>query len=89
MRSNSSRADTHTPSDQSSVESEKSGNADSPITEFGDDQDFVNHRNYIHQNPVERGLVNDPAEYRYCSAFPGFKLDPWTPAAKAEISKSA
>jgi putative transposase len=54
-----------------------------------DEQDFVNHRNYIHRNPVERGFVNDPAEYRYCSAFPGFKLDPWTPEAKAEISKSA
>jgi len=54
-----------------------------------DDQDFVNHRNYIHRNPVERQRVNDPREYRYCSAFPGFKLDPWPSAAKAEISKSA
>ena len=54
-----------------------------------DDQDFVDHKNYIHRNPVERGLVNDPREYRYCSAFPGFKLDPWSSAAKAEISKSA
>ena len=54
-----------------------------------DDQDYVNHRTYIHQNPVERGLVNHPSEYRYSSAFPGFKLDPWPPAAKAEFSKSA
>ena len=54
-----------------------------------DDRDFLNHQNYIHQNPVERRLVNDPSEYRYCSAFPGFKLDPWPAAAKAEISKSA
>jgi len=54
-----------------------------------DDQDFVNHRNYIHKNPVERGIVLDPREHRYCSAFPGFKLDPWPPSAKAEISKSA
>ena len=52
-----------------------------------DDRDFSNHRNYIHQNPVERGLVNLPSEYRYSSAFPGFKLDP--SAAKAEFSKSA
>jgi hypothetical protein len=22
-------------------------------------------------------------EYRYCSAFPGFKLDAWPPAAEA------
>lgn len=54
-----------------------------------DDQDFLNHKNYIHQNPVERRLVDDPYEYRYCSAFPGFRLDPWPTAAKAEISKSA
>jgi putative transposase len=56
---------------------------------IGNDQDFLNHRNYIHRNPVERKLVNHPSEYRYCSAFPGFKLDPWPAAAKAEFSKSA
>jgi putative transposase len=54
-----------------------------------DSQDFLNHLNYIHRNPVERGIVVDPTEYRYCSAYPGFKLDPWPPAAKAEFSKSA
>ena len=54
-----------------------------------DEQDFLHHHNYIHSNPVERGLVSDPSEYRYCSAYPGFKLDPWPPAAKAEFSKSA
>jgi putative transposase len=54
-----------------------------------DDHDFSNHKSYIHRNPVERRLVSDPSEYRYCSAFPGFTLDPWPPAAKAEISKSA
>ena len=53
-----------------------------------DDQDFVNHLNYIHRNPVERQLANAPSDYRYCSAFPGFKLAPWPSAAKAEISKS-
>jgi len=52
-------------------------------------QDFVDHQNYIHSNPVERNLVSDPSEYRYCSAFPGYKLDPWPAAAKAEFSKSA
>jgi putative transposase len=51
--------------------------------------DFVHHRNYIHRNPVERRIVYEPHEYRYSSAFPGFKLDPWPSAAKAEISKSA
>jgi putative transposase len=56
-----------------------------------DDQDYMNHRNYIHQSPVERGLVNDACEYRYGSAFPGFKLDGQPSSAKAEIliSKSA
>jgi putative transposase len=54
-----------------------------------DGVDFMHHRNYIHRNPVERRIVSDPSEYRYCSAFPGFKLDPWPPAAKAEIPRSA
>jgi putative transposase len=47
------------------------------------EMDFVHHRNYIHRNPVERRIVTDSTEYRYCSAFPGFKLDPWPSAAEA------
>jgi putative transposase len=54
-----------------------------------DEMDFVHHRNYIHQNPVERGMVNVAADYRYCSAFPGFKLDRWPPAAKALTSRAS
>jgi putative transposase len=53
-----------------------------------DSRDFLNHCNYIHQNPVEGKLLGDPREYRFCSAFPGFKLDPWPSAAKAEICDS-
>jgi putative transposase len=53
-----------------------------------DSRDFLQHCDYIRRNPVERGLVFDPREYRYCSAFPGFKLDPWPSAAEAGISKS-
>ncbi len=34
-------------------------------------------------------LVANPVEYRYCSAFPGFKLDAWPPAAKAVESVGA
>jgi len=45
--------------------------------------DFEAHRNYIHENPVKRGLVTLASEYRYCSAYPGFKLDSWPSAAKA------
>ncbi len=42
--------------------------------------DFHHHRVYIHDNPVRRGLVDDPSEYRFSSAFPGFKLDLFPPA---------
>ncbi len=45
--------------------------------------DFADHRIYIHQNPVERRLVESASQYRYSSAFPGFKLDAWPPAAEA------
>jgi putative transposase len=54
-----------------------------------DAYDFAHHRNYIHQNPVVGHLVLNASDYRYCSAFPGFKLDPWTPAAEAAASKRA
>ena len=37
----------------------------------------------IPSNPVMGKLVGRAAEYRYCSAFPGFRLDAWPPAAKA------
>jgi putative transposase len=54
-----------------------------------DSNDFMHHREYIHQNQVVRGLVTVPSEYRYSSAYPGFKLDPWPPAAKAALLESA
>jgi len=41
-----------------------------------DREDLEKHLNYIHLNPVKRRLCSAPAEYRYCSAFPGWKLDP-------------
>jgi putative transposase len=50
-----------------------------------DADDFAQHRDYIHQNPVKRGLAESAKEYRYCSAFPGFKLDERTSAAKAAV----
>ena len=52
-------------------------------------QDFAGHRVYIHQNPVMGKLVMEPHEYRYCSAYPGFKLDPWPTAAEAAIPVGA
>jgi putative transposase len=50
-----------------------------------DAQDFAAHRLYIHQNPVVGKLVVSPVEYRYSSAFPGFRLDMWPPAAEAAL----
>jgi putative transposase len=50
-----------------------------------DAQDFIHHQAYIHQNPVVTRFVAKASEYRYCSAFPGFKLDRWPPAAKAAV----
>lgn len=43
-----------------------------------DHKDFEGHRDYIHDNPVARRLVENAAEYRYSFAFPGFKLDSWS-----------
>jgi putative transposase len=51
-----------------------------------DAEDFARHRDYIHQNPVKRGLVERETEYRYCSAYPGFKLDERTSAAEAAVA---
>ena len=48
-----------------------------------DAHDFATHREYIHQNPVRRRLVQNAAEYRYCSVFLGFRLDGWPSAAEA------
>jgi REP element-mobilizing transposase RayT len=58
---------------ESSVAIKKFGSEDSPTIEFATRIDFIHHRNYIHQNPVNAGIVTDPSEYRYCSAYPGFK----------------
>ena len=54
-----------------------------------DAEDFQAHREYIHQNPVKRRLVETALEYRYCSAFPGFKLDERTSVAEARSSSVA
>ena len=51
-----------------------------------DAEDFARHREYIYQNPVKRRLVENAKEYRYSSAYPGFKLDERTSAAEAAIA---
>jgi putative transposase len=54
-----------------------------------DQRDFLEHRAYIHQNPVKRRIVSDAPEYKYGSAFPGYKLDNWPSAAKAPYQSIA
>jgi putative transposase len=50
-----------------------------------DRADYEYHSRYI-QNPVLANLATDAREYRYCSAFPGYKLDFWPSAAEAGIT---
>jgi REP-associated tyrosine transposase len=47
--------------------------------------DFEQHRVYIHDNPVKRGLVDAPSKFRFSSAFPGFKLDPFPTVVAAAV----
>ena len=49
------------------------GFADHRVREF---EDYDKHLHYIHLNPVKKHLCANPAEYRYSSAYPGWKLDP-------------
>jgi putative transposase len=41
-----------------------------------DMRDYMSHRDYIHQNPVRRGLATLPEDFPYSSANPKFELDP-------------
>ena len=41
-----------------------------------DAEDYDKHLHYIHLNPVKKRLCINPAEYRYSSAYPGWKLGP-------------
>jgi putative transposase len=38
-------------------------------------EDYAKHVQYIHLNPVKKRLCIAPAEYKYSSAYPGWKLD--------------
>lgn len=38
-----------------------------------DERDLVEKINYIHNNPVKRGLVQEPEEYYFSSANPVFE----------------
>ena len=50
--------------------------------------DYASHREYLLNNSVKRYLAALPEQYRYCSAYPGYKLDPWPSAAKAVVAKA-
>jgi putative transposase len=50
-----------------------------------DFDDYQQHREYIHRNPVQARLSKTPAEYPYSSAYPGFELDPRPKWIKPEI----
>jgi putative transposase len=56
----------------SNVEIWQRGFSDHRIRDF---EDYERHVHYIHLNPVKKHLCGDPSEYRYSSAFPGWKLD--------------
>jgi putative transposase len=57
----------------SNLEIWRRGFADHRIRDF---EDYDMHAHYIHLNPVKRHLCASPEEYRYSSAFPGWRLDP-------------
>ena len=57
----------------SNMEIWRRGFADHRIRDF---EDYDKHRHYIYLNPVKKQLCSSPAEYRYSSAYPGWKLDP-------------
>jgi putative transposase len=42
-----------------------------------DIEDYDKHVHYIHLNPVKKHLCEKPEGYRYSSAYPGWKLDPF------------
>ena len=41
-----------------------------------DEEDYEQHREYIHNNPGEAGLCRMASDSPYSSAFPGVALDP-------------
>jgi putative transposase len=57
----------------SNMEIWRRGFADHRIRDF---EDYDKHLHYIHLNPVKKHLSEQPEQYRYSSAYPGWKLDP-------------
>ena len=49
-----------------------------------DAEDYDKHVSYIHLNPVKKYLCAGPSDYRYSSAYPGWRLDPIPQGLKPE-----
>jgi putative transposase len=52
-----------------------------------DIRDCESHRDYIHQNPVRKGLVSSTEQFPYSSANPKFNLDPVAQGLKPVTEK--
>lgn len=39
-------------------------------------ESYIEHRRYIFENPVKKGLAESPEAFPFSSAHPGFELDP-------------
>jgi putative transposase len=50
--------------------------------------DYEDHAQYIHQNPVKRGLVKIPEAFEYSSAWPHRKMDPSPFSAEAKAQSA-
>ena len=53
-----------------------------------DAEDYTTHVEYVHQNPVKKGLCASASAYPYSSAYCGFELDP-VPQRLKPLSLSA
>ncbi len=53
-----------------------------------DEASFRSHAEYILDNPVRAHLVDSPERYPYCSAYPGYALDPPPQGLKPSIVKA-
>ncbi len=66
----------------SNAEIWRRGFADHRIRDW---DDYDRHLHYIHLNPVKKHLCTSAGEYRYSSAYPGWKLDPIPQGLKPHI----
>jgi len=51
-----------------------------------DAEDYLRHVSYVRENPVRKHLCEQPEDFPYSSAFPGFESDPVPQGLKPAIS---